>query len=105
MRRRRPRSTLCPYTTVSRSVEGDQGAPGQRFALSGEFPDLGDGEVLQVQVREEGGEWEDFPVTAITSGGGAYQTQVYTSRTGERAFRMLHRSSDTATEPKSVTIG
>lgn len=86
-------------------VESDQVAPGQRFGLSGEFPDLGDGEVLQVQVREGDGEWEDFPVTAITSGGGRYQTQVYTARTGERDFRMLHRASDTATEPKSVRIG
>lgn len=86
-------------------VSSDQVSPGERFELTGEFPELGDGEVLQVQVREDGGDWEDFPVTAITSGGGNYATNVYTSRTGEREFRMLHRASDTSTEPQTVTIG
>ncbi|WP_375000038.1 acyl carrier protein [Aeromicrobium sp. CTD01-1L150] len=86
-------------------VGSNQVAPGQRFTLSGSFPELDDGEVLQVQVREDDGDWEDFPVTAITSSGGDYQTHVYTSRTGEREFRMLHRSSDTATDSEKVQIG
>lgn len=86
-------------------VESNQVSPGERFTLSGSYPELDDGEVLQVQAREDGGDWEDFPVTAITSSGGDYQTHVYTSRTGEREFRMLHRSSDTATDSEKVQIG
>ncbi|MGJ9411157.1 phosphopantetheine-binding protein [Aeromicrobium sp. CF4.19] len=87
------------------TIENTEPAPGERFGLNGRFPELDAGEVLQVQVREEGGDWEDFPVTATTLEDGRYQTQVYTSRTGERDFRMVHRASDTTTEDQSVTIG
>lgn len=86
-------------------VSSDQVAPGERFELTGRFPELAPGEVLQVQAREGDADWEDFPVTAVTGADGTYRTNVFTSRTGPRDFRMLHRASDTATEPQTVTIG
>lgn len=86
-------------------VSSNQVAPGQRFELTGQFPGLAPGEVLQVQAREGDADWEDFPVTAVTGPDGTYRTNVFTSRTGPRDFRMLHRASDTATEPQTVTIG
>ena len=86
-------------------VSSDQVAPGERFELTGRFPEVAPGEVLQVQAREGDADWEDFPVTAVTGPDGTYRTNVFTSRTGPRDFRMLHRASDTATEPQTVTIG
>lgn len=86
-------------------VTSNQVAPGQRFGLSGAFPELDAGEVLQVQIRREGGEWEDFPVTATTRGGGEYRTNVFSSNAGEVEFRMAHRGSDTRTDPETVVIG
>lgn len=79
--------------------------PGERFGLSGEFPDLGSGEVLQVQVRDPGEGWDDFPVTATTRDGGRYETVIYTSRTGEREFRMRHTASGKTTPAVKVQIG
>lgn len=86
-------------------VSSTQVAPGERFELTGRFPDVAPGEVLQVQAREGDADWEDFPVTAVTGADGTFRTNVFTSRTGPRDFRMLHRGSDTATEPQTVTIG
>lgn len=86
-------------------VSSDQVAPGERFELTGRFPGVAPGEVLQVQAREGDADWEDFPVTAVTGADGTYRTNVFTSRTGPRDFRMLHRATDTATEPQTVTIG
>ena len=34
-----------------------------------------------------------------------YRTQIYTSRTGEREFRMAHRASDKTTPAVRVAIG
>ena len=38
-----------------------------------------------MQVKDPGEQWDEFPVTATTRNGGRYLTQIYTSRTGERA--------------------
>ena len=80
-------------------------APGERFTLEGAFPALKRGETLQVQVKDPGAGWDEFPVTATTRQGGTYRTQIYTSRTGQREFRMLHRRSDATTPAVQVTIG
>ena len=87
------------------SVESDRVAPGQRFTISGRFPSLDDGEVLQVQVRDPGGSWDDFPVSVQTRDGGRFETKIYTSRTGEREFRVVHEGSDTESPSAKVTIG
>jgi acyl carrier protein len=80
-------------------------SPGEKLRLSGRFPELDNGAVLQVQVRDKGEEWDDFPVTVKTGDGGEYSTLIYTTRTGERQIRMLHKDSDTATPSVTITIG
>jgi acyl carrier protein len=86
-------------------VEQERVAPGERFRIFGRFPDLDDGEVLQVQVRDPGGDWDDFPVSVQTRDGGRFETTIYTSRTGEREFRVFHEDSGTASPEAEVTIG
>jgi acyl carrier protein len=90
-----------PTLTIPKTEVG----PGERFTLEGAFPALGGGEKLQVQVKDPGEQWDEFPVTATTRDGGRYRTQIYTSRTGKRDFRMAHEDSDTTTPAISVTIG
>lgn len=80
-------------------------APGERFVLSGTFPGAGEGAELQVQVKEGDGPWDDFPVTAIVRSGETYETFVYTSRTGERQFRLVLIGSELTTPEITVTIG
>ncbi len=87
------------------TIPNTQVAPGERFTLEGAFPALGGGEELQVQVKDPGESWDEFPVTATTRNGGRYRTQIYTSRTGEREFRMAHEASDTSTPAIKVRIG
>lgn len=79
--------------------------PGERFTLEGAFPALGAGATLQVQVKDPGGEWDDFPVDTKTKDGGTYKTQIYTSRTGKREFRMFHEDSNKASPSVAVEIG
>jgi acyl carrier protein len=83
----------------------DQVAPGERFALSGAFPELGKGATLQVQVMDKGSEWDDFPVDTKTDDGGKYKTEIYTSRTGERQFRMIDKKSGVTSPSVTVEIG
>ena len=87
------------------SVSSERVAPGERFRLEGAFPALGKGATLQVQVKDEGADWDDFPVDTKTDEGGKYRTEIYTSRTGLRQFRMLHKESDKATPGVTVEIG
>ena len=98
-----PEETVSPDPTLV--VEATQVSPGQRFTLQGAFPALDKGETLQVQVKDPGEKWDEFPVTTKTRAGGKYQTQIYTSRTGKRQFRMAATGSDLVTPPVSVTIG
>lgn len=86
-------------------VSKTQVEPGERFTLEGVFPGLGAGATLQVQVRDPGGDWDDFPVDTKTKGDGAYTTQIYTSRTGKRDFRMYHEDSSKASPTVTVEIG
>lgn len=86
-------------------VGSKQVAPSQRFSISGRYPKLDAGEVLEVQMLEESGEWRPFPVTTITLEGGRYKTEIYTARVGDQKFRMLHRASNTATKPQTVRVG
>lgn len=108
-----PSATPSPTATATQepeekptfSVESDRIAAGQRFTISGRFPSLGEGELLQVQSRDPGADWEDFPVSLQTRDGGRFQTQIYTSRPGEREFRVFHENSNTASPSAKVTIG
>lgn len=86
-------------------AEQTQVAPGQRFVLSGAFPEVGQGARLQVQVREEGTDWDEFPITTTTRDGGEFKAELFTSRPGEREFRMLDEESGDTTPTVKVTIG
>ncbi len=79
--------------------------PGERFALEGNFPSLGAGATLTVQVKDPGGAWDDFPVDTKTKADGAYSTKIYTSRTGKREFRLFHKESSKASPSVTVEIG
>ena len=95
--------TADPDPTLT--IPNTEVSPGERFTLEGAFPALDGGEKLQVQVKDPGAKWDEFPVTATTRGGGRYSTKIYTSRTGKRDFRMAHEGSDATTPAISVTIG
>ncbi|MGI9085458.1 MAG: acyl carrier protein [Aeromicrobium sp.] len=95
--------TADPDPTLT--IGNTQVSPGERFTLEGRFPGLDNGETIQVEVKDPGEKWDEFPVTARTRGDGEYRTQIYTSRTGERKFRMTHLASNTTTPAVSVRIG
>lgn len=86
-------------------AEQTQVSPGQRFVLSGTFPEAGQGARLQVQVREEGTDWDEFPISTTTRDGGEFKAELFTSRPGEREFRMLDEESGDTTPTVKVTIG
>lgn len=92
-----PKPTL---TTANTDI-----SPGEKLRLSGAFPELDKGATLQVQVKDKGGAWDDFPVTTKTGDGGEYTTVIYTTRTGERQIRMLHKDTDTATPAITINVG
>ena len=86
-------------------AERDQVPPGQRFGLNGLMPGVDEGTTLQVQVRDGDGPWEDFPVTTTVEADGRFETVVYTSRTGERHFRMIVAGGEETTPEVTVRIG
>lgn len=92
-----------PEPTIE--VSKPQVAPGERFVIEGTFPAAGQGAELQVQVKDEGSDWDDFPIETTTRRGGTFKTELYTSRTGERQFRLLNKETDKATPPVTVEIG
>ncbi len=80
-------------------------APGTRFTLTGAIPSLGPGAQLQVQVKDAGSEWDDFPVTLTSGAEGGFSAEVYTTRTGTREWRLVNPDSGEATPTVAVTIG
>ena len=98
-----PEETVDPDPTLT--IPKTRVSPGERFTLEGAFPGLEKGEKLQVQVKDSGEGWDEFPVTTTTRRDGAYRTQIYTSRTGEREFRLAHTASDKTTPAVKVAIG
>lgn len=96
-------STEVPRPTIEASDA--EVSPGQRFILSGTFPTSSPGEKLQVEVRESGESWDDFPIQTTTRAGGAFKTELYTSRTGKREFRVTNQTTRTSTPAIEITIG
>jgi acyl carrier protein len=94
-----------PKPTITTSSE--QVSPGERFLLSGAFPGSSDGENLQVEVKDEGSGagWDDFPIQTTVRDGGIFRTELYTSRTGERQFRVTNTVTGVSTPSITVTIG
>ncbi len=76
-------------------------APMQQIDLTGSFPS-GEGAVVQVQ-RFEGGNWQDFPVTASVTGG-SFSTYIQTSQPGENRFRVSDTDSGATSNEVVVTI-
>lgn len=76
-------------------------APMQQIDLTGSYPD-GEGSVVQVQ-RFEGGNWQDFPVTASVTGG-SFSTYIQTSQAGENRFRVSDTDSGATSNEVVVTI-
>jgi hypothetical protein len=74
---------------------------GERISLNGLYLD-GEGVSLQVQ-RREGDAWVDFPTTA-TVRSGAFDTYVYTGRTGENRFRVFDPTTGRSSNSVSVTV-
>lgn len=98
-------SAGTPNQEPTFEVSNTRVEPGERFDLRGAFPALGAGATLQVQVKDPGGDWDDFPVDTKTKANGAYSTTIYTSRTGKREFRMFHEESNKASPSVAVEIG
>lgn len=96
-------STAAPKPTIEAS--GSQVSPGERFFLSGTFPESSSGEKLQVEVRESGTGWDDFPIQTTTRDGGTFKAELYTTRTGQREFRITNKTTNTSTPTVKVTIG
>jgi acyl carrier protein len=80
-------------------------APGERFELSGTLPDANAGERLRIEMSDDGGAWDDFPVTASTQPDGKFRTQIYISAAGDYRFRVRSQSSDATTPAVTVRIG
>lgn len=80
-------------------------APGERFELSGALPDSTPAESLQIEMRQTGGSWETFPVTAAANPDGTFRTQIYLSGAGEYIFRVRGGSASSVTPPVTVRIG
>lgn len=87
------------------TVSSEHVSPGEHFTLEGAFPALNEGATLQVQVKDGDAAWDDFPITTVTKSGGTYKTEIYTSRTGSRQFRMLDRESGKSSPEVTVEIG
>lgn len=87
------------------SADPSQVSPRERIKLSGTFPELGKGALLQVQVKDPGSDWDDFPVTTRSGTDGKFRTYVFTSREGEQIFRLINPDSGKTTPPVTVTIG
>lgn len=96
-------STANPDPTLT--AESTSIAPGEKLHLSGAFPELGEGATLQVQVKDGSAPWDDFPVTTNTGKDGTFSTVIFTTRTGERQFRLLNKSTDKPTPSVTITIG
>lgn len=111
-------TTATPTPTTAAPVEESTGpeprldsvngsvAPGERFTISGMLPDSDDGASLRIEVRDgSSGSWDEFPVTLTASGGGRFETKIWTSRTGERTFRVVDPATKQKTPEIKVTIG
>lgn len=97
-----PSSSVPQPTLTSAKI---QVAPGERFDLTGAIPGLPDGTTLQVQARDGSSPWIDFPVTPTVRGKGAFATEVYTTRTGTRSFRVIDKASGKSTPVLKMRIG
>lgn len=107
-----PKTTPTPTTTTTSQIPpptleaaSTSISPGEKLRLTGAFPELGKGATIQVQVKDVGAGWDDFPVMTRTGDGGTFTTIIFTTRTGERQFRLYDKATKTSTPAITVTIG
>jgi hypothetical protein len=81
-----------------------QVSAGVRFDLTGQLPTVASGTLLQVQQRTDGTDWADFPVTTTAKDGGAFTTTLYTATPGVRYFRVIDKTSGSATPELKMQI-
>jgi hypothetical protein len=74
----------------------------QRINLTGQWP--GHDAVGLLVQRWENGQWVDFGIQT-TVNVGTYGTYVQTGQTGDNKFRMYDPSTNTASNPVTVTVG
>lgn len=98
-----PTAEATPKPTLV--AESTSIAPGERLRLTGEFPGADKGATIQVQVKDAGESWENFPVTTRTDDAGKFRTVIFTTRTGEREFRMLNKNTNESTPAVKISIG
>lgn len=89
----------------SLTTDSERVPPGERFPLRGRIPGVAKGTSLQVQVKDGSSPWDDFPITTPARAGGKFETVIYTSRTGDRKFRLIDKASGKKTPTLHVTIG
>jgi acyl carrier protein len=99
-----PRESAGP-TRASLTADPTTVAPGERFELSGALPNANGGESLRIEMSEDDGTWDDFPVTASAQPDGTFRTQIYMSGSGRYLFRVRSQESDVTTPSVSVRIG
>jgi hypothetical protein len=80
---------------------------GERIDLTGSVNPAEEGVQLQVQRSLDGGDWQDFPVSPMTTkADGTFSTWVQTSQAGDNSFRVVRVDDPSvASEPVVVTIG
>lgn len=102
-----PEQTIVPDDpTPTINTSSERVAPGERFLISGAYPASPEGEDLQVEVKDSpDAAWDDFPIQTKTRDGGIYRTELYTSRTGTRQFRITNKVTGVSTTSITVEIG
>ncbi len=100
-----PTPTDARATSARLTATPTDVAPGERFDLEGALPDATPSERLQIEMRQTGGSWETFPVTAAADPNGTFKTQIYISSAGEYIFRVRSRGASAVTPPVTVRIG
>ncbi|HEY9410403.1 MAG TPA: hypothetical protein VIP77_12545 [Jiangellaceae bacterium] len=97
-----------PSTASGLTLEAAQKqvAASERIDLTGTLEPAAEGVELQVQRSIDGGDWQDFPVTATTNADGSFSTWITTGQAGENSFRVVRADDDAvASEPVTVTVG
>jgi len=79
-------------------------SPMQSIDLSGTYTG-GEGHLLRVQRKSDGGGWEDFPVPDVDVQGGQFSTSVETGRTGKQLFRVKDDDTGEVSNVVSVQVG
>lgn len=98
-----PSATKPAKAEIALQAGSTEVGPMERLDLTGTYQ-KGEGAILQVQRKDEGGAWEDFPVTANVSGS-IFSTYVQTGKVGVSIFRVVDTDTGLASNEVRVRIG